>query len=1097
MTSNSYNPSHYLYQQSSVQQYSTYQTAPAANNIPQPSRQYQPGTTQPTDYVSYQAHSYGGQNNTFGGAQVNSWGGANGYSGNRETTSRAAEVLRSMSNSTTAVSHPGFTATNSITASPYPVNAPWTQAQQASHTQTAHSSYAQSQSRPRSVNANRAQTSVSPAMAAGYPSQRATNGYNQQPQRTTSPVQPGYTQNTQPPAGSARSGAPTTTQYSDGNYRQLPNFSAAVSATSNYGNNLATAPAVQSTANNVPETYTQGAITVDPMAIYDPWPEYQRKQEAIRAQKAIDDTARVEDERIVNEVRQAEERKEEERTRQEAEKTHLAEMNQAKQKGRKSQPSPSTDAGPASTAQDPPLSTAMEEEIRTLMAKMREFNSKDPALLARIWEEERRAKAPKSPTIQSNPAPSAASITTAQASATPTANSKTKTASKKTSVPKPTTPATAGRTPIPPVASVNRSSGNTIWPLEKKSHLATAASAYLNAQNPSRTMEASEVLRMLDGNPSYIELCEQLETMGLKLDRAAFAKNLLTAVPDVNSVSRVRSNQTPTAGAVNGMIAERTRVAPLAVMKRDIGTPATPAASSGSSAPTPSGVTSPAYAVFPSNDVPPPAAVAEMIPIKRGSNLPTNKEEAARKRNFDDLIDLTQLPEDDDLDPPAKRVNTGPMYSFASPAPTVRDTMDIDNDSSANFPIAARNIPQPIQESRPPPIHDLRYKHIVDPLDRKKALRRNNYNIKTIARDVLLACGRHPETRQLNQHLELLRTTLPHQVTHDSDLSTLRWDLIDPGRPPPGYFKDSVQGLAEDADDEDSEDEESRHPPHQSSTQGSRKGTAQEKVQALPEAINPFKQKRRGRPPRQSLPTNSTTTPHRPSPADMSASAPRLTAATAGVGYAAFRSATEYDAEGKPLPKKKGRPVGWRKNIHGSSAAQARPSTNGHTGPLPFHPGQPSTLRHVKTREDEPIRIDSRSPSGLNKASRYQSYKCNWQNCNAELHNLETLKKHVHKVHGKENRSGALECFWADCPTKAASHDPITNVKILRQEPKSFYSTVDWQDHLEETHFSPLSWKLGDGPASGLSGRSRYLSKRIQTDINRLSRCERLRGLLE
>ena len=83
---------------------------------------------------------------------------------------------------------------------------------------------------------------------------------------------------------------------------------------------------------------------------------------------------------------------------------------------------------------------------------------------------------------------------------------------------------------------------------------------------------------MLDRNPSYIKLCEQLERMDLRLDRAIFAKTLLTAVPDVNSTSRMKSTQGLLTSQISGTTALKLAVAPIAVMKRDPGTPRTPAA---------------------------------------------------------------------------------------------------------------------------------------------------------------------------------------------------------------------------------------------------------------------------------------------------------------------------------------------------------------------------------------------------------------------------------------------------------------------------------------------------------------------------------------
>lgn len=1079
MASNSYDYN-YPYQQSSVQQYSAYQTAPSSSNLSQPARPYQPAppvvATRSTDYTSYPAQSYSGQGSTYGGAQNNSWGGS--YGETRDTTSPAAEVLRNMSNttyapSTTSASPPGFLATNATAASRYSGNPQQAQAtHQLPPSQTTTSSYGQSQARPRSVNTTPTQGSASnrglpsPATVAGYPPAVTVN---QQVQRSAGPAQPTYAHSGEPSVNTTRSATNAQSTLNDYSHRQLPNLDASrgtgtVSASYTYIDTQATASTAPAAAITVSDAPNQNAITVDPMAVYDPWPEYQRKQEALRVQREAEDAARMEKERQEEESRLEKQREEEQK--QKAEEAHLAQMIRSTHNERSATADTSL-VDPADAARAISRSS-MEAEIRALMAKMREFNSKDPALLTRILEEERRTKAPKPPTAQTKSSTHPAQVAEpVQTGGSQAANQREKAAAKpvpaaastKPATPVVPQPVTKPRQPsVAPASSVTPRVGNTIWPPEKKAQLASAASIYLNGRNPNSPMEPDQILAMLDRNPSYIELCEQLEAMGLSLDRAAFAKNLLTLVPDANSASR-QLKPTPAPIAV---ASQKTQIAPPAVMKRDIGTPAITRQSSLAA---PSTFAGPSYSAFPDHGaaVFTPIPVAEMVPIKQELKAPANKEEAARKRTFDDLIDLTQV-SDEDFERPLKKSNVSSAPSYGSGSPSTYEPGAFNEAPPPNFPVPIRETHQPVQELVPPPTYEFKNIAIVEPLDRRKALRRNNYNIKTIARDVLLACGRHPDTRQLNQHLEVLKTTLP-AVTNDSDLSTLRWDVIDPGEPPPGYFKDGVQGLAEDAVDEAIDEEQ---PQQAAPIDGS---SGPQKIQA-PEPINPFKQKRRGRPPRHSFPQDMTTpsTPKQSPSTSMSASAPR--AATAGVGYSVFRSATEYDADGKPLPKKRGRPVGWRKAIHGSAAVQARPSVNGHTGPCKFKPAQPSALQHVSTGDSHsaPIEIGSRSPSVANQVPRYQSFKCKWQNCQAELHNLETLRRHVQKVHQKFTDDEVLQCLWAGCGTQMANHDPVTNMTIERFEPKSFYSVGRWQSHLEETHFVPLSWQAGDGPSAGLSG---------------------------
>ncbi|KAF3000202.1 hypothetical protein E8E13_006864 [Curvularia kusanoi] len=1048
MTSNNYSYNCQYQQQSAAPQYSSYQTTPTANTSAQSTRQYpQAGAAtanQAADYLSYPSgSSYSASSSGYGTAQDNSWNSRGGTHGATRDNSRgAAEVLQNMSNT-------GFAATTA-----------------AQPVQTSHSTYGQSQARPRSVNTNHAQVPAnrglpSPASAAGHPSQqRAPGQYNKQQaqQRTASPAQTQYGQSnaTATSRNAAMAAAGVSLQYSDHSHRQSSEVE--VSRTSRSvppSNSYAPRPpasVVHPPVSNMSDSYAGSSTTVDPTAVYDPWPEYQRQQ-------ALRDAERAEREKKEEEARKERESiEEEEKEREEAARQAQVDAEQRASRAQKQQ-TPATVAAPTEPSEASASANALEAEIRAMMAKMRELNGKDPQLLARIWEEERRAKAPanKSPVQTTKPAPQPTIVPPAQVPTPPIANQR-KRAAPRESISTPGAASTHNHSQTNPArvptAAPVRPKGNTIWPPEKKLELAKAAALYLNNQNPDRPLQHEQVLLMLDGDPSYVELCEQLEQMQYKLDRAVFAKSLLQAVPDVNAASRKTSRPLPLGPKAPAPLATMKRPAPPAVLRNLVATPVAPSPRYAPAVVTPMN-TSP-YSPFPSGDAMalPAIPVAEMIPIRQDLKPPASKEEAARKRNLSDLVDLTQL-DDEDLGPPPKKQNMASMYTYGSPNLHSSDARTLDAAPVTNFPTAST--PAPVLDEAAPrptaiPHNELRYRAIVDPLDKKKALRRNTYNPATIARDVLLACGRHPSERQLNQHLDILRVNIPQQISYESDLSTIKWNLIDPGNPPPGYFKDSVQALTEDADDEDNSEDEDR---------AARQGSS---VQALPVATNPFsKQKRRGRPPRQSLP--NTTTPATPertnNAANMSASAPRPSSAAAGVGYAAFRSATEYGPDGKPLPKKKGRPVGWRKAIHGSSAAQQRPNSNGHQGK--FTPQQSGA-------SEEPIHIISRSPSVASRTPYYQSFKCKWHNCKAELHNLETLKLHVFKVHKKEMSRHTLECLWSECGKEVASFDPMSNMSIERHTPPAFNSESAWRGHIQHNHLDPVAWEQGDGPAGGLSG---------------------------
>ncbi|KAF7717755.1 Zinc finger C2H2 type domain-containing protein [Penicillium ucsense] len=68
---------------------------------------------------------------------------------------------------------------------------------------------------------------------------------------------------------------------------------------------------------------------------------------------------------------------------------------------------------------------------------------------------------------------------------------------------------------------------------------------------------------------------------------------------------------------------------------------------------------------------------------------------------------------------------------------------------------------------------------IVESMNVTDVLLKDAYDPKTIARDILIAAGRHPQEKSLNHHLEPLRRRFK-AVDGNSDLTTFRWDLVDP-----------------------------------------------------------------------------------------------------------------------------------------------------------------------------------------------------------------------------------------------------------------------------------------------------------------------------
>ena len=789
---------------------------------------------------------------------------------------------------------------------------------------------------------------------------------------------------------------------------------------------------------------------------------------------------------------------------------------------------------PASTKDE------VEAEVKAMMTKLRELSSKDPTLLAQIWEQERKAqtssktkekpvdlqrqlngpsvgesrnaeKAQKSTSdvaaseVQRSMNPSVSNIQYSQ---------KPKAAPKSNEVAGPKD----SRTPTDPLNK------GTEWPPDKKVHVAAAASECINKdpENKDRYITSHEISALLDTNPSYIELCEVLESRGFRIARGSLARSLLTAVPDINSSASTSRPVLPDHKTQQGNTSNS--------KKRSIEAPShasfkslSQSASRDKSLLTENSSSRLTYQdanAEKENKSPEQAAnvtksstqsnfekaSTQTSKLKNNSQTsqsapkPVSKEEAARKRNFDEIVDLSLL-SDEEVGPPAKKIATeNTTHSVDTKESEVQDLGALQ--AVHDFLHPAKPEPVAAQDSsissKPPPRlgidENLKNVLVANIIDRKKALRRSTYSTTTIARDVLLATGKHPEMARLNAHLEPLLITF-RRLDSASDLNTLRWDIIDPGNPlidtslNPDYMNESA--------DEGEEDEPEGNTTVRTQNINGGDGVAQIlTVVRTPSAItNPILKKRRGRPPKHASSghrthpygyegghvTNSGTagTPssvnprnappnvtHTPTPVSAGNSEPQGPSSTTRTnGYVAFRNAVA--ADGTPLPKKKGRPVGWRKYPTASSTPNSAQSPGSGRQPSSVRQSQPVTgkQKNSKTGDEEPVRSELR----------FRIFKCLWTGCSAELHNLETLTKHVIKIHCKAIPNDTYECLWSTCGTVMDRNVNSGGEETTIMNHISFASQSDLIAHVEKAHLSAVAWSLGDGPAAGLSGKLKEL----------------------
>jgi len=854
----------------------------------------------------------------------------------------------------------------------------------------------------------------------------------------------------------------------------------------NYRNSVATPVMSTSTGlthtesvlNESQSNATQLPTTVEPTSVYDPW----------RVQQEVAERKRMEEEQIqrLKEAREAAEA--------------LAAQKQAEERQKRE-------------SEDRKQHKTTEDEVRAMFLKMRQFNQADPGLLARLWEEERTEyartamqsnetdvhltstqvdsgprnkpndKMELTKSKQSMAGPSNKAMNQAETAPKPIVTDQRAKASSMTSAPTVATPTSTTSTTNHPA--------NVIAPARRRI-LATVAADYLNEFNAGRgkSTTISAIESLLYGNPSYPSLCSLIDTMGLKYEMYGFARKLLGAVPDLNKTSSdprkakiTLDTKTPTTplqpqqtSSTKSAVARESAVGLKNPVQKSLNSSVLP--------PSPASMKKPNSSTKSSKPVTP---IAPSVLSK-----PQSKEQAARKRTIGDLIDLTADNESDaeDIPPPKKFAWTDetnlPEHSdipsqFKSDHLKPPD-VTITNQNSRAFPGKVKT-PQ------------FRGQILVSSLDRAKAALKNSYDPRTIARDVLLATGKHPDMRPLNAHLMVLQALLQKNCESLGysrfDLSTIRWDILDPGEPQVSH---AVHDPGSEADDEsDGGDGVSPYP---RSTYGTvpNGGDGTMAVVVVDTPRLPIK-RRAGRPSKSGILPRSSTSTSSPRLREHSGRLSVNSLSGNPIGYSAFRAqGQKFDADGNPI-KRLGRPVGWRKHTH-SKAAQAAMMSGQGSGS-----GSPSgNINTIKTDHDETakkrrkakelIDVTLKEDKKLKQVDMdididYAVFKCQWQDCDAQLHNFETLKKHVNKIHGVAE-DGKYACRWGECSTLGAMAKVKLSLVQSQDDPvdlprHEFSTAFKWMSHVVKEHMSDVVHKLGEGPTSGLSGK--FISIIHQTSI--------------
>ena len=607
------------------------------------------------------------------------------------------------------------------------------------------------------------------------------------------------------------------------------------------------------------------------------------------------------------------------------------------------------------------------------------------------------------------------------------------------------------------------SSGSTIWPEAKRKSLAEAAVKVLNAHpgNQGKQLSPEVILALLDLNPSYIQLCEHLESKGLCLHRGHFARSLLSNVPDLASPNQPQSQSQRAQGQAQ-MVSLASPDQPH--VSAPVGTK--PINQELSVKEESKGTNKPGPKPKPRLGVPTP-------PVPKP--VPGSKEAQARKRDFSELVDLTLLSDDENYVMPSKKAKTEtpppstediqPDFAIQGSHTTQTEVVPSDPFAPLQFQTAAQPasnlsyMDKPQQQNHlfssdksfslqhqqmgmrtQPPLPVM-----AKVIDRKEAMKKPFYESKTIARDILIAAGRHPTEKGLNSHLLALLSRL--NLMWDCDFTTVDWDSVDPGGPhvPRVEVEDILAGPPKWAlrqrapfggKELQSETEGPRQPIRKQRSANPAAGT--KSLEDFSEPANPPSERPQGAVSSGSpnnLPNQARLIPDGASPSRQSSLQHPPSSMKPGAVY--------------PSGKRRGRPPGARNKIPTKSHIRAQEKASG-----PVH-----------------INREERAPSPV----KTHVYQCAMKGCGSELHNLATLRKHIRKhLTGDEHRG--YECWWRRCPT----HDRNNEGQVVHTV--RFPTAEELYDHVQEDHIEPIAMRYGDGPSTVYSGKQ---ESRASLDLSR------------
>lgn len=110
----------------------------------------------------------------------------------------------------------------------------------------------------------------------------------------------------------------------------------------------------------------------------------------------------------------------------------------------------------------------------------------------------------------------------------------------------------------------------------------------------------------------------------------------------------------------------------------------------------------------------------------------------------------------------------------------------------------------------------------------------------------------------------------------------------------------------------------------------------------------------------------------------------------------------------------------------------------------------PSRSPSVARNGDTPGTLTDYRPA----VSPFTQFKCLWEGCPAELHDLETLRKHIRKHRTRLEKP--YPCRWTGCGTGKESRRALDLLGDKDEGSLKFDGMDTWDGHMEDHHVQEL-----------------------------------------